>query len=216
LNRPLTRPRPPSICCACWDGSPESQAPRGLPRSGRRVTSTRQSWDSRLPDNRRLTPFRGRFARSRGIWVTALRRKASGKSPSTSLNGVAPGTGANCPKDGLIWSFVLPTGSKARKRRSEICSPRNHESAPAAGPRIDQQTRIDWQALLTRAARAPDNDYNPLEFQRKLQAHSLRCAKPAYLRDLPVQKPPPANALGGFIERLMAANQAVARATLQG
>jgi hypothetical protein len=50
-------------------------------------------------------------------------------------------------------------------------------------------------------------------------AFARRCAmrevKTAYLRDLPVHQPPAAKALVGFIERLMAANQAVARSTLQ-
>ena len=81
---------------------------------------------------------------------------------------------------------------------------------------VDQQRNIDWQELFARAARAADNDYNPLEFLRKLQAHSRECAKPTYLRELPVLDPPASTALRGFIDRLVAANRAIARATLDG
>ena len=80
---------------------------------------------------------------------------------------------------------------------------------------IDQQRAIDWQELLAQAARASDNDYNPTEFLRKLQSHRRECAKPAYARELPVSRPPAPATLRDFIERLMAANQAVARATLK-
>jgi hypothetical protein len=80
---------------------------------------------------------------------------------------------------------------------------------------IDQQRSIDWQELLFQSARASDNDYNPAEFLRKLQQHRLECAKPAYARELPVSRPPAPATLRDFIERLMAADQAVAQATLK-
>ena len=79
---------------------------------------------------------------------------------------------------------------------------------------IDQQRSIDWQPLLTRAARASDNDYNPAEFLRKLQSHRGKCAKSAYTEELPVCQPPAPAMLHEFIQRLMTANTAVAEATL--
>jgi hypothetical protein len=80
---------------------------------------------------------------------------------------------------------------------------------------VDQRRSIDWQELLAQAARASDNDYNPAELLRKLQSHHDECVKPAYARELPVQRPPAPAALREFIDRLMAANQAVAQATLK-
>lgn len=80
---------------------------------------------------------------------------------------------------------------------------------------VDQQRDIDWQELLSQAARASDNDYNPAEFLRKLQSHHHECVRPVYLRELPVRHPPGPAVLREFIERLMIANQAVAQATLQ-
>jgi len=80
---------------------------------------------------------------------------------------------------------------------------------------IDQQRSIDWQELLAQAARASDNDYNPAEFLRKLQSHHRECVKRAYAQELPVRRPPAPATLREFIERLMAANQAAAQATLK-
>ena len=80
---------------------------------------------------------------------------------------------------------------------------------------VDQQRNIDWQELLAQSARASDNDYNPAEFLRKLQSHHQACAKPSYLRELPVHHPPAPAMLREFIERLMLATQAVAQATLK-
>jgi len=80
---------------------------------------------------------------------------------------------------------------------------------------VDQQRRIDWQELLAQAARASDNDYNPAEFLRKLQLHHRACVKRAYSQELPVRHPPALTVLRAFIERLHAANQAVAQATLK-
>ncbi len=79
---------------------------------------------------------------------------------------------------------------------------------------VDQQRDIDWQELLAQAARASDNDYNPAEFLRKLQSHHRECVRPVYVRELPVRHPPTPAVLREFIDRLMAANQAVAQATL--
>jgi hypothetical protein len=79
---------------------------------------------------------------------------------------------------------------------------------------VDQQRDIDWAELLARAAQAPDNDYNPLEFLRKLQTHSRDCARSAYLAELPVSRPPAPARLREFIGRLTAANQKIARAAL--
>lgn len=81
---------------------------------------------------------------------------------------------------------------------------------------IDQQRSIDWRKLLAQAARASDNDYNPAEFLRKLHSHSRECSKPGYAEQLPVRHPPAPAALREFIERLMVANRAVARAALKG
>lgn len=80
---------------------------------------------------------------------------------------------------------------------------------------VDQQRSIDWQELLAQAARASDNDYNPAEFLRKLQSHHRECVKSAYAQELPVRHPPAPTVLREFLERLMAANQAVAQATLK-
>ncbi|MBI4027323.1 MAG: nucleotidyl transferase AbiEii/AbiGii toxin family protein [Verrucomicrobia bacterium] len=80
---------------------------------------------------------------------------------------------------------------------------------------IDQQRGIDWQKLLAQAARASDNDYNPAEFLWKLQSHHCGCVKRTYAQELPVIHPPVPSILREFIERLMAANQAVAQATLR-
>jgi predicted nucleotidyltransferase component of viral defense system len=80
---------------------------------------------------------------------------------------------------------------------------------------VDQQRNIDWPKLLRAAARAPDNDYNPTEFHRRLKWHHRECAKPGYVNDLPVSKPPDPTALRQFINRLLAANQAVVEDTLK-
>ena len=80
---------------------------------------------------------------------------------------------------------------------------------------VDQQRSIDWQGLLALAARASDNDYNPAEFLRKLQSHHRECLKRVYAQELPVRHPPAPVILREFIERLTAANQAVAQATLR-
>ena len=79
---------------------------------------------------------------------------------------------------------------------------------------IAQQGDIDWTELLAQAARASDNDYNPAEFLRKLQSHRRDCSKPVYAQELPVRRPPIPTALREFVERLMEANKAVARLTL--
>lgn len=79
---------------------------------------------------------------------------------------------------------------------------------------IDHQRDIDWQELLGQAARASDNDYNPTEFHRKLKSHYRECARQSYADELPVTKPPAPAMLREFIERLLDANQAVARQTL--
>jgi hypothetical protein len=80
---------------------------------------------------------------------------------------------------------------------------------------VGQQRNIDWPKLLREAARAPDNDYNPTEFHRKLRWHHRECSKPSYAKDLSVSKPPEPTALRQFINRLLAANQAVAEETLK-
>lgn len=79
---------------------------------------------------------------------------------------------------------------------------------------IDSQRNIDWSALLTQAARASDNDYNPTEFHRKLQSHHAGCGKRRYVDELPVTNPPAPKVLREFITRLLEANQSVARQAL--
>jgi hypothetical protein len=81
---------------------------------------------------------------------------------------------------------------------------------------LDLQRHIDWQGVLTQAARAPDNDYNPAEFFHKLQWHDRHCAATSYAEELPVAKPPPPSTVRVFIQRLRAANRAVAEKTLRG
>lgn len=79
---------------------------------------------------------------------------------------------------------------------------------------IDQQRDVNWQRLLGQAGRAPDNDYNPAEFHRKLKSHYHDCGEARYAEELPVTKPPTAVALRQFIKRLMMANQALAQQTV--
>jgi len=80
---------------------------------------------------------------------------------------------------------------------------------------IDRQQDIDWQKLLSRAAYAPDNEYNPTEFHWKLQSHYGQCTKRSYKDELPITKPLAPAVLREFITRLLDANQTVTRQTLR-
>jgi hypothetical protein len=79
---------------------------------------------------------------------------------------------------------------------------------------IHQHRQLDWPKLFTQASQAPDNDFNPTEFHRKLQAHHADCGRRSYWRELPVTMPPTAHALRAFIEQLLAANLRVGRLRL--
>ena len=87
------------------------------------------------------------------------------------------------------------------------------EEIEAVHRRLSPQARKKLK--LAQAARASDNDYNPAEFLRKLQSHHRECVKSAYAQELPVRHPPAPTVLREFLDRLMAANQAVAQATLK-
>jgi predicted nucleotidyltransferase component of viral defense system len=80
---------------------------------------------------------------------------------------------------------------------------------------IEQQLRIDWERLLTQAARASDNDYNPAEFHLKLQSHEQECGKASYADELPVTNPPSVTSLRRFIGSLLAANRTIAQKALR-
>jgi hypothetical protein len=80
---------------------------------------------------------------------------------------------------------------------------------------VDCQRKIDWVKLLRQAARAPDNDYNPTEFHRKLKWHYCECSKRKYVDEMPVAKAPNSLQFRRFIQRVLAANRTVVKETLK-